>query len=200
MEASVFDRLARNVGTVSSRRWVLGLLATIGPAGVLSLLDSEEAQARRRHGCNRRHNPGKRKRNRKGKRKGGKAGTGLPCGPENCGGCCNESGCVPGFDQSNQACGLGGITCAVCPAVFFCQDGTCTCINPGGFCDPTARPDQCCNFEPTTCNTGPSQPSGICCLVDGAPCMATANTPCIPGSGCCCSGVCGGDNTCTSSS
>ena len=111
MEASVFDRLARNVGTVSSRRWVLGLLATIGPAGVLSLLDSEEAQARRRHGCNRRHHPGKRKRNRKGKRKGGKAGTGLPCGPENCGGCCNESGCVPGFDQSNQACGLGGITC-----------------------------------------------------------------------------------------
>lgn len=211
MDGSTFDRLIRELSTARPRRRLLGLLTSVGLGGLLSSLDDESTRAKCRHGRNRGH---RRKHKRKHKRKrkdkdkdkgnggnggGNGGGSGDPCGPANCIGCCNGTTCVSAFDQSNQNCGFGGITCATCPQAFFCQAGSCVCIQPGDACDPTVQPDQCCAFASLICNNGTAQTPGVCCLEDGLPCQSTANTLCIPGSGCCCSGVCGAGNTCTPS-
>lgn len=124
-----------------------------------------------------------------------------PCGPESCFGCCNGATCVEVLDQNNQTCGLGGITCSVCTAGTFCQDGQCTCREPGELCDPTISPDQCCVFSGAICvGGGPNPHFGGCCLQDGAPCSPNSNSDCVPGSGCCCSGRCSSSGFCASSS
>lgn len=127
------------------------------------------------------------------------AGSELPCGPENCIGCCNGTTCIPARAQSNRNCGLDGVTCVDCPLAFVCRDGNCVCLGPGESCDPTVSPDQCCAPESIVCSNGGGQPPGVCCLPEGFPCLSTSGTFCVPGSGCCCSGVCGEGNTCASS-
>ena len=106
MDGSTFDRLARAVGSAGSRRHLLGVLATLG--GLLTHLDDDESAAKRRHGRNRGHRPGKSKDRRKGKRKGrgGRLGSPANCSPQTCAGCCDDSGvCRTG--ENAAACGTG---------------------------------------------------------------------------------------------
>lgn len=201
MDESAFDRLTRAVSTTGSRRRLLRLFAGMSLGEILTSQDGEAVQATCPHGGDHRRNRGKHKhkRHRNGKRDNGTDGSGLPCAAT-CGGCCNGTICVPFNEVSNQACGVNGVTCVACPEMFFCDAGNCVCFNPGEVCNPSVQPDQCCAFASSVCSTGPNQAPGICCLQDGMPCLPTAGTACMPGSGCCCSGVCGGGNTCVPSS
>lgn len=81
MDGSTFDRLTRAVSTAGSRRRVLSLLTSVGLGGLLSTLDDDESVAKREHGRNRGHHPGKHKRRNKRKRKGNGGGGGGRGGP-----------------------------------------------------------------------------------------------------------------------
>lgn len=80
MDDRAFDQAARAVHALDSRRRLFGLGAALPLAGLLALLPDEDGEARRRHGRNRGHRPGKRKKNRKGQpgNKGGGKGA-TPC-------------------------------------------------------------------------------------------------------------------------
>lgn len=69
MDQSVFDRATQAFAASPSRRRLLGLL---GGAAVATVLgdDPDQAAARKQHGRNRAHRPGRRKKNRKGKLQG----------------------------------------------------------------------------------------------------------------------------------
>jgi hypothetical protein len=70
MDAKHFDRLARSLTALRTRRGLLIWLAALLPAGGLLARLSESGAARgRQHGRHRGHHPGKKKVNRKGKRK-----------------------------------------------------------------------------------------------------------------------------------
>lgn len=80
MDDRVLDQVARSVHALGSRRRLLGLGVALPLAGLVTSLADEDGEARRQHGRNRGHRPGKRKRirkrkkNRKGKGKGNNGG------------------------------------------------------------------------------------------------------------------------------
>jgi hypothetical protein len=67
------------------------------------------------------------------------AGCSHPCGPANCGGCCDATGtCVDGTVAS--ACGQDGGTCSACDSSLRCVKNSCgmplcTTANCSGCCD-----------------------------------------------------------------
>lgn len=79
MEERTFDQAARAVHALGSRRRLVGLGA-LPVAGVLATLLTGDVDARRQHGRNRGHHPGKRKKNRKGQQGNNRGGKGAtPC-------------------------------------------------------------------------------------------------------------------------
>lgn len=219
MDGSTFDKLTRVVSTAGSRRYVLGLLASLGLGGVLSTLDGDDAAAKRK----RNHHPGKRKEKRQRRRKsrgnGGKGGNGVTPSPQcaatgsdcaqdsdcctnncfnltcaekahTCGGGSNPQQCVP------PAKGCGGNTC--CYGAVACSGNCCSgaanqCNPQGECCAPNCAGKQCgadgCGAG-GTCGTCPS---GSTCDEDTGQCHST----CVPqcqGKTCGpdgCGGVCG---------
>jgi hypothetical protein len=130
------------------------------------------------------------------------------CDPATCAGCCAGNACVGGNDS--DACGHGGVTCAVCQSPQTCGGGGtagicgCTPTCQQGFCNVS---DGCGG----TCHCPTCQHcSGNFCAADqdhtscgeGLLCSSGTCTPCIPdgtilGNGCvgdigglCCSGGC----------
>lgn len=90
-----------------------------------------------------------------------------PCGPENCGGCCDFQGiCQPGtFDTG---CGRSGQACEVCTTVGeTCQSQTCS---PGSGCNPT-NCNGCCDVN-GVCQAGTSP---VACGFGGQVCGDCAN-------------------------
>jgi hypothetical protein len=76
----MFDQVARGVHALGSRRRLFGLGVALPLAGLVTSLADEDGEARRQHGRNRGHRPGKRKKNRKGQRGNNGGGKGAtPC-------------------------------------------------------------------------------------------------------------------------
>jgi hypothetical protein len=71
MDERTFDHVVRTIGTPGSRRLLFGVGAALPVAGLLAALSGEDSAARRKHGRNRGHRPGKKKDNRKGRRNNG---------------------------------------------------------------------------------------------------------------------------------
>jgi hypothetical protein len=206
MDGSTFDRLTRAVSSVSSRRRLLGLLTSLGLSGLLTHLDDESTEAKRkRHGRRRGHRPGKRKDKRKGKRKRGKGGGGLG-GPGPCtadGGSCQQNSDCCSDNCFGQVCADPVTECdgAACPAGASgccagtcCQEPTNQCNALGECCAPNCNGKQC---GPDGCgNTGTC---GTCsgdltCDESSGKCLCTAeNCP----DGCCSNGP-GNPGTCES--
>jgi hypothetical protein len=195
MEGSTFDRLTRAVSSVSSRRRLLGLLTSLGLSGLLSHLDDEATEAKRKHGRNRSHHPGKHKRNRKGKRRGGKGGgIGSP-GPCTANGdACTQSSDCCSENCFGQVCSApvtqcGGAACP--PGATGCCAGTC-CAGPTNQCNALG---ECCapNCDGKQCGADGCGNGGTCgtcsgdltCDESSGKCLCTAeNCP----DGCCSNG------------
>ena len=205
MDDSTFDRLTRAISSTGSRRRLVGLLAGVGLAGLLSHLDDAETEAKRkRHGRRHSHRPGKHKHNRKGKSKGGRGKGGGIGGPGPCtakGGSCQQNGDCCGGNCFNQVCAppvteCGGVACPAGRA--GCCSGTC-CTAPSNQCNALG---QCCAPDcdgkqcgPDGCGNGGA--CGTCsgdltCDESSGKCLCTAeNCP----NGCCSNGP-GNPGTC----
>lgn len=135
MDGSTFDRLTCAVSNFGSRRRLLGLLTGVGLGGLLTQLDDEAIEAKRKHGRNRGHHPGKGKDNRKGQRKrevgrmeddcGGCPTGKVCCGSGQTAACCDPRNCC--FPEG----GGGGLTCCRQPCCLI-QDGPVCCL---GICE-----------------------------------------------------------------
>src|SRR5579871_15648 len=98
------------------------------------------------------------------------------CGPQNCAGCCGEDGGCVSLSNTPQACGVHGNACAVCPALQFCDNGTCAVCGPAtcaGCCDSAGgcvahRSEAQCGSTPAggsgcqACDAGESCAGGVC--------------------------------------
>jgi hypothetical protein len=90
----------------------------------------------------------------------GDGGTVTPpvCGPDICGGCCNDAGlCVGG--ASVTTCGAGGKACVSCaPAGQVCSNGECAApvvdAAPPAPCSPNTCPLMCAPVYETNCCKG----------------------------------------------
>jgi hypothetical protein len=120
------------------------------------------------------------------------------CGPETCGGCCDQNGnCQPG-DLTN-ACGFGGNACAFCPPNFSCPQGFCELPTDGGFCGPQNCAG-CCDAN-NNCQAGDTSMAcglgGQMCDVCPPTASCTTGTcqaaTCGPAN---CTGCCDGNNVC----
>jgi hypothetical protein len=162
MEGTAFDRLTMAVSRAGSRRRLLGALVSVGLGGLLSHLDDDAADARRkRHGRQNSHRPGKHKDNRRGKRKKkGKNDLGSQCGATNSD-CTQDSDCCSSncFDFScadkAHTCGPDGADKRCLPPAKGCSGDTC--------CYGSIACDVCCEPGITQCN-----PQGECCPSDCA--------------------------------
>lgn len=69
--------------------------------------------------------------------------SGAPaCGPENCGGCCTDTGdCAGGL--SKTTCGLRGARCRDCADGLACEEGA--CVAPSDAAAPECSPAACAN-------------------------------------------------------
>jgi hypothetical protein len=93
------------------------------------------------------------------------------CSPADCLGCCLGGACMPG--NETQACGTGGVLCAVCQSGEGCQGGSCV---PEA-CGPTTCPG-CCDSS-GQCQSGGTEAA---CGSGGADCAACTGTDlCIQG-------------------
>jgi hypothetical protein len=197
MDISAFDRLARSVGSASTRRRVFGILTSAGLGGLLSQVAVEETDAKR-----------KRRRNKRKRRKGKRKNTNGLTDPSTCtqgsqcasGACCQGTCCQAPANQCNtaglccapncggRACGPDGCgnagTCGTCGDGETCDEETGQCEGPPcrthlQSCTSTA---QCCSTEHTACaynNVVLEQ--DVCCSTLGGTC--TTGGP----SGDCCS-------------
>jgi hypothetical protein len=167
MDGSTFDRLTRAVSSAGSRRRLLGLLTSVGLGGLLRQLDDGASEAKRHHGRNRGHHPGKHKRHRKGKRKGNGGGGGGVGGPGPCtanGGACNQNSDCCSETCFGQVCAAPVTTCGgvACPAgaTGCCPNGGC-CQSPANQCNGAGL---CCapNCGGRECGTDGCGNSGTC--------------------------------------
>lgn len=125
------------------------------------------------------------------------------CNRNTCDGCCDENGqCFGKSDaglQSNEACGLGGVTCQVCSSNQTCVDGNCriggmgggsggaggsmgggtggtgggsSMLSDGGVCNATTCPTGCCNASGCVM---PAQQNFTRCGSGGAACAGCPN-------------------------
>jgi hypothetical protein len=134
MDANRFDSLSRHLGSVETRRGLLRLVTALPLAGVLTGLDLEEGQTRRkRHGRRASHRPGHAKANRKGLRKGRGSGgnqsnDGPPPGSMDCpGGVVINGGCFHISDRQWCTCPSPPVPChgcIECDGCFSKVDGT----------------------------------------------------------------------------
>ena len=109
MDGSTFDRLTRALRTAGSRRRLLGVVTSLGLGGLLGALDGDPTDAKRQHGRNRGHRPGKDKDNRKGKRNGGGGDRDEPAPCRNTGEMCEQDSDCP----RGQFCRADARVCAV---------------------------------------------------------------------------------------
>lgn len=217
MDAKHFDRLARSLTALGTRRGLLAVLAAVPvTGGLLAGLDPADTQARsrrKRRKTRHQHQKGDGKQNRKGKRKGNnnnktKTKTedcdGIACpGCETCqnnicsspcdgAGCCALDTCLAGTDDT--ACGAGGAACVACSGTTpVCDQGSCVACSatnpcPGGLC---CAGGQC----GVTCPTCQTCTSGLCQAVanntvacDGSPLFAGVCA--FDGLGVCVDGAC----------
>ncbi len=203
MEDSTFDRLTRAVSAASSRRRLLGVVASVGLGGLLSALDDDTTQAKRkRQGRRNSHRPGKDKDNRKGKRTGN--GGGDRDEPTSCGAtgsiCAQDSDCCTnncfGFECAERvtSCGQGSTATRCQPPAKGCA-GT-QCCHGALACGET-----CCQGTANQCN-----PENACCVPncagrqcgdDGCGNGGTCGS-CQPGQTCdATTGICQGRVTCS---
>ncbi len=197
MDDSTFDRLARAVGTESSRRRLLGALSGLGLGGVLAVFETDDAGAekpkdrlhrRTKQHRRKRRNEQRRNQDQGGGGNGGGGGLGsVQCGTDSCGGSCGT--CDPVFQTccggtcKNTAYDLDncGACSHQCQGFTLCMSGTCCIPDPGipGQCSATVP---CC--VGTTCRG-----DGSCCLPAGRTCNGNADV--------CCSYNCGENNQCS---
>jgi hypothetical protein len=92
---------------------------------------------------------------------------GVPCSATTCpSGCCSNNACVPYASQNDTTCGVGGATCAACPANNTCTQSSSGCQFQ---CSPTSCPSGCCSNN--ACVPYASQ-NDTTCGVGGATCAA----------------------------
>lgn len=185
MDGSTFDRFTRALSEARSRRRLLGVVTSLGLGWLLSGLAADPTDARRKHGRNRGHRPGKNKDNRKGKRTGTGGGdrdepapcrtTGERCdqNSECCGGNCFNQQCAATVSTcGGVACNPAGTGC--CPEDGCCQPPANQCNGAGLCCAPNCTGRQCgpdgcgkggvCGTCPTnaTCNESTGQCQSTC--------------------------------------
>jgi hypothetical protein len=191
MDATHFDRLARALSEVSTRRGLLGLLATLPLlGGLVALLDRDDGNAK-----------GRRKRRKKPhhhrKKSGNRAGNTKKrrCKPESptktCEGKC---GSVKNNCQKTVECGSCDCDPA-CQECFTCQG------EPGapGSCVPQSANTPC--GAASFCREGTRFPQGSC---DGdGNCLSSTERPCDPYTKCDgdrCASTCDTDDDCVAGS
>jgi hypothetical protein len=150
MDDSTFDRLARAVSAAGSRRRLLGVVASVGLGGLLSALDDDTTQAKRkRRGRRNSHRPGKGKRNG-GKGSGQCGATGSICAQDS--DCCTNN-CF-GFACAERvtSCGQGSTATRCQPPAKGCAGNQC-CHGA------LACGEICCQGAANQCN-----PENACCV------------------------------------
>jgi hypothetical protein len=99
-------------------------------------------------------------------------GSGTPCGPSSCAGCCDTNGACQD-SIATDACGAAGTACQFCLAGQVCNSGQCVTVNG---CGPSSCPG-CCQGE--TCLSGSE--NSMACGSGGASCQSCPNNiPCVP--------------------
>ena len=160
MKASVFDTIARNLGTASTRRGIFRLLGGAAVAGSgVALLAGEDAEAKAKHrGKANRH--GKVKDHRRvaaqGKkacppcktRKKGKCKKNLPDGTVCPGGMCQSGSCVAKPPPPSSTC------TPPCGSNSVCQNGTCVAKPPPPPSAMCGSGGPCLVFLSSTLHTG----------------------------------------------
>lgn len=200
MDGISFDRLARAVGSGSSRRRLLGALTGLGLGGLVTLLAGDTAAAEKPADRLRRHKQQRRRKRRISKRRNrGKNGNNH----RNTSGGLGSGECVATGDDcgQNSECYTGNCFNFSCAAkVRQCSAGGTT--NPCRLAANGCAGSQCCHGS-LSCNDG-------CCSGDANQCNAEGNC-CVPNcsdkacgpDGCGVGGTCGacpGGSTCDETS
>jgi hypothetical protein len=119
---------------------------------------------------------------------------GATCGPDNCAGCCDESGaCLSG--SALTACGQGGGACLDCATAGFdyCDPTLLACVKDLPKCDVTTCPNGCCTTVGGTqaCVSGASDQA---CGSGGQQCEDCKQTGEVCSGGKCTASTCGPQN------
>jgi hypothetical protein len=147
MDPERFDRIAMRMGGGSSRRGMLGLLATLPVlGGLFALLEPDELAAkgrRKRRKKAHKHGKGRRRKHKKPKCKPHAKTCAGKCGPV-------KNNCKKTVDCGSCACDPPCGTCEICTADFVCEP-----------CDPCCD-DVCCDQANAVCRAE----TGACCVPD----------------------------------
>ena len=207
MEDVRFDRLVRTVAGLTSRRSVLGLVASLPVVGAgFSLLDPDKAEGRKRrnHRRDRRKHDldAEKKKKKKQKKSKKKKHLRRACAPDAIATTCAGK-CGGVTDNCGQTVACGSCTCTpACDECFVCQGtpGGCVAAARGVACGAAATCENGTIHHQGTCNgSGSCQPGAAeSCApyagCDGAACATSCidNQGCMPGSFCE-AGQCAGD-------
>lgn len=115
-----------------------------------------------------------------------------PCGPMTCAGCCQQTGgaprCSPLGQQSDLACGSGGLTCGACQRGTTCTNGTCAPVGTTdggstGSCNPSTCGSGCCQATPAgTFCVDANRQSNLACGTGAMTCVqCQRGTTCTAG-------------------
>lgn len=110
-------------------------------------------------------------------------GSGDPCSPANCPGCCLNDICLPFSGQVASSCGWGGVTCKQCAAGESCDGGRCAVAMPSVTGQPCMGDMDCGTLgQGATClkasAAGYTYPLGYCSLSCTAQSQCAADAVC----------------------
>ena len=188
VEDARFDRLVRSVASLTSRRGLLGLAASLPVAGAgLAFLDPDEAEAGKRHKNrkdrhrNQQHNrlDAEKKKKKKKKKKPQPPPTCTPNAKATT--CAGKCGSVT--NNCGQAVDCGSCACQpACDDCFTCDESTRTCkVDPGQEGKACGSTGQVCQQGGTCACDATSCPDCQTCGTDGI---------CAGCAGCCDAGTC----------
>jgi hypothetical protein len=122
--------------------------------------------------------------------------SGNSCSSATCGGCCDSTGtCQMG--TTNNACGVQGGACAVCPQGQGCQSGMCTASSGNTDSGTTCGPSNCTGCCASNNYCFPSATSNLVCGSNGGACASCSNgEQCIQGTCQTCTGCLDSNGNC----